>query len=692
MAMQTQNTIWSVAKEDLIKAANTLGFDASIGTIQHEHISTRIDNLKKISPLPGSTSDLSEIEIYTPALNPEWVISSAEWESLLSLQHACAIVKAGCLQIGDKNCGFIVRVSNTTLERADLKDEDNCIRTLFHICEYLLSINSNSGGVADTSIAHGFLNPGCITIDKIPRQTWVSGLNYGKLARLSGRLDGSDAQFSNHPTWRISFLRPGYDRTVPRLADDLWAACVIALWQANGGEAFRQAPQEPDEMANFYAETLKLITNKSPGLAKILEARLLDPGALEKDHAIELILDDCVRVLKNNDFKSPLFYGTSYKKKTGPGKGILVFGNSPIDENPRWLVSDTRVEDIEVRSKFLHTPSNPILITGPSGTGKTQLAHAIHNRIYNGNDHFKEVNCGALTRELMMSQVFGHVKGTFTGANRDKPGILQDCATGTVFLDEIDRMDKEAQGQFLKVLDEPHEYYPLGGEDDEEQKKVCTATLIFATNKNISDLISSHVLEDDIYFRISHFFTIDLKPLISNQEALEHALRIHWSEKKKQLCALEYGLLEVKFPEAWKTFTDRSIVHYDGNHRDLKKLVTEVIFRLKVKKERNEPESISTEEAREILMLVDNIHSTRKTETPFSELRLEEQVAKLAAVVVANPDMKRIRAAQLLGLQYVSQINKVIADIKEMKEKPDWLSDEQWKAIGKFVKARKEKS
>jgi hypothetical protein len=199
-------------------------------------------------------------------------------------------------------------------------------------------------------------------------------------------------------------------------------------------------------------------------------------------------------------------------------------------------------------------------------------------------------------------------------------------------------------------------------------------------------------LENDFYHRISKFFIIDLKPLSSNQEALEHSFRIHWEEKKRQLDAMQYGDLETKFPEAWKIFTDRSIVRFKGNHRDVQKLLQYFIFRLKEKKLCNEPETISAEEAREMLFLVDQVPGAKKTETLFSDLRLEEQIVKLAAVVADNPGMTRMRAAKLLGLEEnVNPVNRVIAEIKKLKKKPDFLAEKQWQTMGEFAKGRREK-
>jgi len=693
MRDKSQPSFFNGEDSSLIAEIERLGYNSDGATIHQGPFFKRVDNLLESSSASPGRGPLRSMEVYSSGLNPELVIASAEWEASPTrhLQHACRIVNAGVLPWDGKRCGFIVRESHATLEQHRGRDEESCLLTLQHLGEYLSSMNEN-GPLCSGPFSHGFLYPGSVFMERTPHQTWISGLNLGKLYKLAGGVDTLYAGTVDHTGIYRAFVRPGADSLSPKSADDIWAACMISLWQACGGEGFKLVPREPKQLLDFCEQKSREIEKSFSGLARIITDRLVKPSLLEKDGALESLMAECAQALENKAKTHPMFIVTSATALPFNKKGILVLDDKSASSNARWLVTDTRPEEIVVRCNYLRTPSNPILITGPSGTGKTQLAREIHNRVYGKNGSFKSINCAGLTRELMISQVFGHTRGSFSMAFKDNPGLLAYCKVGTVFLDEVDRLDNVAQARLLTLLDKPHEYYALGDEGNDEKKRKCTATLVFATNKNISDLLSSRTLENDFYYRISNFFIVDLKPLCSNQEALEHSIRIHWEEKKHQLDAMEYGDLGERFPEAWKIFTDRSIVRFNGNHRDVQKLLQYFIFRLKEKKLCNEPETISAEEAREMLLMVDQSPGAPRTETPFSDLRFEEQVSRLAEVVTANPAMKRNKAAKLLGLgENVNPINRVIAEIKKLREKPDLMTEDQWVAIGEFVKERREK-
>ena len=694
MPDKSQSFHFHATDRSLLSAIKDLGYTIDGAAIHQGPFFKRIDNLPESSSVSSGRRLLRSMEVYSSGLNPELVIASAEWEASFArhLQHACAIVITGTLTCHGNRCGFIVRESHATLEQHMGHDEESCLLTLQHLGEYLLSMHENQGPLCSVPSAHGFLYPGGVFMERAPRQTWISGLNLGKLCKLAGGVDVINVGPIDGDEIYRAFVRPGADSLAPKSADDIWAACVISLWQACGGEGFMRVPQEPKQMFDFCGQKSKDIEKSFPGLARIITDRLVKPSLLEKENALESLMAECAKALENKTETSPMFIVSSAPAIPVNKKGILVLDDKSATSHARWLVTDTRPEEIVVRCDYLRTPSNPILITGPSGTGKTQLAREIHNRVYGKNGAFKSINCAGLSRELMISQVFGHAKGSHSTAYKDNPGLLAYCEVGTVFLDEVDRLDNVAQARLLTLLDKPHEYYALGDEGNDEKKQKCTATLIFATNKDIGELLSSQILENDFYYRISKFFIVDLKPLCSNQEALEHSLRIHWEEKKHQLDAMEYGDLKERFPEAWKIFTDRSLVRFNGNHRDVQKLLQYFLFRLKEKKLCSESETISSEEAREMLLMVDQGPGAIKTGTPFSELRFEEQVVRLAEVVTANPAMKRNKAAKLLGLDdNVNPINRVIAEIRKLREKPDVMTEEQWRAIGEFVKERREK-
>lgn len=148
-----------------------------------------------------------------------------------------------------------------------------------------------------------------------------------------------------------------------------------------------------------------------------------------------------------------------------------------------------------------------ILLTGETGTGKEVFASAIHAASLRKQKNFVAVNCGALSRELLESELFGYKAGAFTGATKDKKGLFEQADGGTIFLDEIGEMPIELQVKLLRVL-ETGEFIAVG---DTKTQKV-NVRIIAATNRNLKEAIDKNEFREDLYYRIS-VFTIDLPPL-----------------------------------------------------------------------------------------------------------------------------------------------------------------------------------
>jgi transcriptional regulator with GAF, ATPase, and Fis domain len=139
----------------------------------------------------------------------------------------------------------------------------------------------------------------------------------------------------------------------------------------------------------------------------------------------------------------------------------------------------------------------PVLICGETGTGKELAAHRIHEESRRVQGHFLEINCAALSETLLESELFGHVKGAFTGASHDRPGKFAAASGGTLFLDEIAEMTVTSQAKILRVLEEK-KVTPLGSE-----KAVPADTrIIAATNKNLVELVKEKRLREDLYYRL----------------------------------------------------------------------------------------------------------------------------------------------------------------------------------------------
>jgi DNA-binding NtrC family response regulator len=148
-----------------------------------------------------------------------------------------------------------------------------------------------------------------------------------------------------------------------------------------------------------------------------------------------------------------------------------------------------------------------VLVTGESGTGKELISRAVHANSHRKSNVFFAVDCGTLSRSLLESELFGHVKGAFTGAHRHKEGIFSLANKGTVFLDEISNISMEVQGKLLRFL-ETREFLPLGGTSPQK----VDVRLIFATNTRLEDLVSEGTFREDFYYRI-YVYPIIIPPL-----------------------------------------------------------------------------------------------------------------------------------------------------------------------------------
>lgn len=191
----------------------------------------------------------------------------------------------------------------------------------------------------------------------------------------------------------------------------------------------------------------------------------------------------------------------------------------------------------------------PVFISGESGTGKELVARAVHQMGARKRGKFVVVNCGAIPELLLESELFGHVKGAFTGAVRDKPGLIEEADEGTFFLDEIGDLSLNLQAKLLRLLQDK-EIRRVG----ENKPRFVDVRFISATNKQIEREIERGNFREDLYYRLK-IVSIELPPLRERKEdlfyLLNHFLEKYCCEMNRERAYFSPGALELLMNYSW---------------------------------------------------------------------------------------------------------------------------------------------
>jgi two-component system response regulator HydG len=206
-----------------------------------------------------------------------------------------------------------------------------------------------------------------------------------------------------------------------------------------------------------------------------------------------------------------------------------------------------------------------ILIEGPTGTGKDVLAKVIHNASQRSKKPLVKVNCAALPDNLLESEMFGYVKGAFTGAEKDKPGRFQEADGGTIFLDEIGDLPLSLQAKLLRVL-EDKEFYSLGS----RKTTKVDVRIISATNQNLEQLVAEKRFREDLFYRLN-VMRLDL-PLLKERRG---DIPLLISHILKRLCATRDTIVEKFSNDAMEVLLNYD---YPGNVRELENIIEHALI------------------------------------------------------------------------------------------------------------------
>ena len=199
------------------------------------------------------------------------------------------------------------------------------------------------------------------------------------------------------------------------------------------------------------------------------------------------------------------------------------------------------MEEIIIRAERVAETKSTVLITGETGTGKELVARAIHNRSAQRDMPLIKVNCAAIPESLLESELFGHVRGAFTGATTTKKGKFALADGGTIFLDEIGTLTPTLQSKLLRVLQE-REFEPLGSERTER----VDVRIIAATNRDLRQMVAEGKFQEDLFYRLN-VIPIELPPLRERREdvapLVEHFVHKHAQRTGRRIDRIDEGVL-----------------------------------------------------------------------------------------------------------------------------------------------------
>lgn len=346
-------------------------------------------------------------------------------------------------------------------------------------------------------------------------------------------------------------------------------------------------------------------------------------------HLMEIIVDEIISFHQELSQKDKEIENLTKKL------GLKYNFRNIVGRSPKMM------DVLNILNMVIDTDST-VIIYGESGTGKEEVARAIHYNSHRRNNEFVVANCSAFSENLLESEMFGHVKGAFTGAIEDKKGLFQVADKGTLFLDEIGDMSLALQSKLLRVL-QNGEFLKVGG-----TKPIRVDTrIVVATNKDLEGMIKEGKFRDDLYYRLN-VVKIVLPPLRERKEdiplLIEHILEEQCKKHNTPLKTIGKGTLEALMEYDWP-----------GNIRELEnELEKAVIF---TKKDSIDIDSLSPEilgKEKEMLEFA-KVKNLKETKKEIYE-KIEKEIIEKGLI---ETDWNKTKLAGLLNISRGDLMRKI---------------------------------
>lgn len=401
-------------------------------------------------------------------------------------------------------------------------------------------------------------------------------------------------------------------------------------------------------------DTLRTLQDKSILLPVLIMGKIDDP--MLKECLLEYDVADCV---ENPEEAGAIGQAIDRLRKIGSDSGADRFFMEDCPSSVS-IVGKSRAisQSLQMIRMVAQSACNPILIVGETGTGKELAARAVHILRHGSDQKFVAINCAALTANLLESELFGHTKGSFTSADREKIGLLELAGAGTVFLDEISEMPLDLQAKLLRVLQE-QKFRKVGGTEEIE----CKATIVASSNRNLFQEVEVGRFRRDLYYRLC-VCPIPLAPLRAESRKEDILLLAEYFIQTSNICPEKRGKIKGLTAMAAELLTRH---HWPGNVRELRNVIERAILL-------EASERIGTSN---LLLNPGSMfdHEGQQNRIQNKDFSLEKAEKELVKKALEEAGWQKSRAASLLGITRATLYAKVKQyNLQEPEKTPQTIS------------------